>query len=460
MNEEEEQMEIDNDDTENDQYHREDDHKKNKTIHLKDLRKADMIKFKRAGETEFNQGELTGRAGKVGGKHEHWWNIKDIQSGHIQAEDTRAFTELEKVEVATEEEMTYAVNIPRWRHFEKRCVEAKKKELEMFDKYEVYEEVKDEGQQRLGTMWLLTEKIKDGETVVKARLNIRGDQEDTEDMRTDSPTVRKGNIKIVLMIAAAKQWEIKTSDVSNAFLQSVPIEREVYITPPKERRVPGILWKLNKTAYGLADASRGFFLSFSGTIQELGCEKSLLDPALFIYNKREDDEGEEKVKEPTGLAVTHVDDVLHAGEKDFEDQVMKPLKESFKFGTEENREFKYVGLHIRQEGGVIEIDQNHYVDALENPDMEVCDKNELNEVMDQEGQTEFRSVVGKLAHIGQISRPDVVFEAKALSSKYGKATKKDLKMTVKKFQKLKAKKTKMKFPELGDMKEWVLVGSW
>ena len=59
--------------------------------------------------------------------------------------------------------------------------------------------------------------------------------------------------------------------------------------------------------------------------------------------------------------------------------------------------------------------------------MEVCDKNELNEVMDQEGQTEFRSVVGKLAHIGQISRPDVVFEAKALSSKYGKATKKDLK---------------------------------
>ena len=58
--------------------------------------------------------------------------------------------------------------------------------------------------------------------------------------------------------------------------------------------------------------------------------------------------------------------------------------------------------------------------------MEVCDKNELNEVMDQEGQTEFRSVVGKLAHIGQISRPDVVFEAKALSSKYGKATKKDL----------------------------------
>ena len=87
--------------------------------------------------------------------------------------------------------------------------------------------------------------------------------------------------------------------------------------------MPGILWKLKKTAYGLADASRGFFLSFSGAIQELGCEKSLLDPALFIYNKRgEEDKGEEEMKEPTGLAVTHVDGVLHAGEKEFEDQVL------------------------------------------------------------------------------------------------------------------------------------------
>ena len=57
----------------------------------------------------------------------------------------------------------------------------------------------------------------------------------------------------------------------------------MFVTPPKERRIPGTIWKLKKTAYGLADASRGFFLSFSGKIQELGCEKSLLDPALFIF---------------------------------------------------------------------------------------------------------------------------------------------------------------------------------
>ena len=60
--------------------------------------------------------------------------------------------------------------------------------------------------------------------------------------------------------------------------------------------------------------------------------------------------------------------------------------------------------------------------------------------MGQEGQTEFRSIIGKIAHVGQISRPDVVFEAKALSSKFGKATRRDLKIAMKKIQKLKSRK--------------------
>ena len=171
-------------------------------------------------------------------------------------------------------------------------------------------------------------------------------------------------------------------------------------------------------------------LSFSGTIQELGCEKSLLDPALFIYNKGKEGSGEEEARDPIGLAVTHVDNVLHAGEKEFDDDVMIHLKKTFQFGSEENGEFRYVGLNIIQERGSIQIDQNHFVEAFENPDMEVCAKDDLNEVMDEEGQTEFRSVGGKMAHVGQISRPDLVFEAKALSSKYGKASKKDLKMRV------------------------------
>ena len=79
--------------------------------------------------------------------------------------------------------------------------------------------------------------------------------EDADGIRTDSPTVMKGNIKILLTLAAMKNWKIKTSDVTAAFLQTNDLERDVFVLPPRERRIPGVLWKLRKPVYGLADAS-------------------------------------------------------------------------------------------------------------------------------------------------------------------------------------------------------------
>ena len=57
------------------------------------------------------------------------------------------------------------------------------------------------------------------------------------------------------MIAATEGWEIRSSDVQSAFLQSIPLERDVYVLPPKEKRYPGSLWKLKNPVYGLSDAS-------------------------------------------------------------------------------------------------------------------------------------------------------------------------------------------------------------
>ena len=50
----------------------------------------------------------------------------------------------------------------------------------------------------------------DGKKITKARLTARGDQEDDTNIRTDSPTVRKVNTKILLTVAAMKRWKIKT----------------------------------------------------------------------------------------------------------------------------------------------------------------------------------------------------------------------------------------------------------
>ena len=428
------------------------------------LTKNDVVRYKINANDDWVSVKLINRAGKVGGKHEGWWNVCDVEKGHKFSLNTNETQELEFVEdqpdsvadpqPTSSSEEVYVTILPRYRHNEKNCEVAKEKELRAWDNFHVYEEVIDEGQPKIGTNWILTQKVVDGKVVVKARLTARGDQEDSEGIRKDSPTVRKGNIKIFCMVAAKYKWNIKSSDVTSAFLQGVRIEREVYLLPPKERRIPGVLWKLVKPVYGLVDAPRGWHLSLDKKFQKAGCEKSLLDPAMYLHFTNQ---GGHKVLE--GIALTHVDDILHGGSRDFEETVIQPIKKAFMFGTEEEEKFRYVGMNMQQTGAGISIDQNHYIEGLEFPDMDVVSSHDKNdEVMNSEGQAEFRSCVAKILHIGFQSRPDVCFEAKCLSTIYGKAKKSDLKSAYKKISKLKGQKTEMFFPNLGDIAEWTIVG--
>ena len=151
-----------------------------------------------------------------------------------------------------------------------------------------------------------------------------------------------------MKIAAIENWEIKTGDVSSAFLQGMEIERDVFVLPPKERRVPGVLWRLLKPVYGLVDAPRGWYRALDEEFMKAGCEKCLFDPAMYIYFSEAD--GEKSLK---GLACTHVDDFLHGGEEIFEENVMTNIKTAFEFGLEQSRRFRYVGMNMSQVGGSI-----------------------------------------------------------------------------------------------------------
>ena len=82
----------------------------------------------------------------------------------------------------------------------------------------------------------------------------------------------------------------------------------------------------------------------------------------------------------------------------------------------------------------------------------------VTDILPADGQSTFRGCVAKISHISYQSRPDVCFEAKVLSTKFGKATKGDLKSALKKMQKLQGVPTKMSFPDLGSIREWTFVG--
>ena len=180
--------------------------------------------------------------------------MADHGTGHVLPENLELVNQLQRQENLPCTD-TFSANVPRWLHVTVVIKEAKEAELANFDRFDVYDEASDVSQTRLGTHWVVSEKVQEEKVITKARLTIWGDLEDSSLFAKDSPTVRKGNIRILLAVAAKNDWLIKSSDVTSAFLQSAPIECNVTLQPPKELRFPGILGQLRWPVYGLCDAS-------------------------------------------------------------------------------------------------------------------------------------------------------------------------------------------------------------
>ena len=95
--------------------------------------------------------------------------------------------------------------------------------------------------------------------MTKARLVARG-YEETNKVRSDSPTCFRDSIRMLLAVAIGKDWIIHSLDVKAAFLQGNRIDRDLYLGPLKEFRREGNVWKLKKVVCGLSDASRSWYL--------------------------------------------------------------------------------------------------------------------------------------------------------------------------------------------------------
>ena len=122
---------------------------------------------------------------------------------------------------------------------------AKLAEMENWKRNDVFERVQDCGQPTISVRWIITEKMKDGSPVIKARLVARGFEENLSGSSTDSPTCSRDALRVSLAFIAAKRRKCFTVDIKAAFLQGRTIERNVFIRPPREFN-DGQLWKLKK----------------------------------------------------------------------------------------------------------------------------------------------------------------------------------------------------------------------
>ena len=317
------------------------------------------------------------------------------------------------------------VNIPRSRHGEPACVAAKQKELRDYKNFEVFDVVdsNDATDNIIATEWVLIEKEKqDGTKETKARLCLRGDMEKSlHKICRESPTVNKMSLKILLSIAVSQGWVIKTCDVERAFLQSDQIQRGVFVKPPAELDLPrGKVLKLNKTAYGLVDASRAFYLKQAKELKNSNFHPLKMDPALFVHKPK----GQTMCDAATAV---HVDDSLMAGKKNIVEAAQQEIGEKLRFGSIEDLPFRFLGLNYRRgQYGELVVDCLHYVDSLEVPDPRQLAGKAKQDALSQELQSTFRSQASKVNVLAQTVRPDFMYAAKYLSTRYGKATKSDM----------------------------------
>ena len=192
----------------------------------------ERVKYLPVGEAEWKRVLILSKAGKKGGKYEHWLNV-------CHDDETTDCIDWENgvQEWSVDDKDDDLENLNEVVYFSIKEIEstqvtdAKFAEVENWKRNHVYEEVPFTGQKCVSVRWVFTEKFIDGKKIVKARLVARGFEE-TESFQVDSPTCSKESLRIALTIMVSKGWTCNSIDVKVAFLQGRQIDREVFIEPP------------------------------------------------------------------------------------------------------------------------------------------------------------------------------------------------------------------------------------
>ncbi|CAI7874391.1 unnamed protein product [Closterium sp. NIES-54] len=103
-------------------------------------------------------------------------------------------------------------------------------------------------------------------------------------VQTFSPTPKTTTLRVLLHVAAQRDYELHSLDFSTAFLQG-SLHEEIWL-----RRPPGFTgsfpagtqWSLRRPVYGLRQAPREWHDTLRTTLASLGFAPSTADPSLFL----------------------------------------------------------------------------------------------------------------------------------------------------------------------------------
>ncbi|CAI7812819.1 unnamed protein product [Closterium sp. NIES-54] len=149
------------------------------------------------------------------------------------------------------------------------------------------DEVPPPGANIVDGMWIFRVKRPPGSPpAFKARYDARGfsQRQGVDYFQTFSPTPKMTTLRVLLHVAAQRDYELHSLDFSTAFLQG-SLHEEIWLRQPPgfTGSFPtGTQWSLRRPVYGLRQAPREWHDTLRTTLAALGFVPSTADPSLFL----------------------------------------------------------------------------------------------------------------------------------------------------------------------------------
>ena len=90
------------------------------------------------------------------------------------------------------------------------------------------------------------------------------------------------SVGMLVQAAVQKDWLLHQMDVKAAYLHA-PIECDVYVQQPQGYLADtNLVWKLNKSLYGLKQSGRSWHNLLHQYLKEINFVQSYADPCMFV----------------------------------------------------------------------------------------------------------------------------------------------------------------------------------
>ena len=228
---------------------------------------------------------------------------------------------------------------------------------------------------------------------------------------TFSPVIKPVTIRIILTLALSYGWKLFKLDVNNAFLNGTLEETILMKQPPGfEVTDRSLVYKLNKTIYGLKQAHKQWSSRLKSTLLQLCFVGSKSDSSLFIYRHQLH----------TVYLLVYVDDIILTGSStSLIQQLTDKLNTAFSL-KQLGHLYYFLGLEIKYlSNNSIMMTQSKYIrDLLHKTNMteahSISSPMVSNYKLSKHGAdafhdpTLYRSVVGALQY-ATLTRPEISF---------------------------------------------------